>query len=44
MELIVVTVIVVMGELTVVTVMVVIGGAYCNYCDGGDMGSLLYLL
>ena len=37
----VVTVTVVIGEPTVVNVTVVIGGAYCSYCDCGDMGSLL---
>ena len=39
MELIVVTVIVVMGELTVVTVMVVIGEAYCSSCGSGYKGT-----
>jgi hypothetical protein len=43
-ELIVVTVRLVIGELTVVTVRVVITGAYSSYCDSGDRGSLLFLL
>ena len=41
MELTLVTVVMVIGEITVVTVVVVIGGAYCNYCDSGERGSLL---
>jgi len=40
-ELTLVTVVMVIGEITVVTVVVVIGGAYCNYCDSGERGSLL---
>jgi len=43
-ELTVVTEKVMIGELIVITVTMVIGGAYCSYCDGGDMGSLLLLL
>ena len=31
----------VIGELILFTVIVVIGEAYCNYCDSGDLGSLI---
>ena len=41
MEVTVVTVTLVIGELTVVTVTVVLRGAYCSYCDSGDRGRLL---
>ena len=44
MEITVLTVTVLIGELTVDTVTVVIGGAYYSYCDSGDRGSLLQLL